>query len=296
MVEGSLKFGIILTLIFFFVELIGGYISGSLSLLADAGHMFRDVFALLLTLMAVNLSKRVPSKTRTFGYHRVEILAAFLNGILLVIISIWIFWEAYSRFQDPESIKGIYMFVVAVIGLLVNLIIVFKLHGSHDLNVRSAYLHVLTDTISSVAVIAASVWIYFTDQTIMDPILSVIIGLIILISSIKIIRESLYILLDFAPRDISFDSVVKDLESIKGIDEARNVHIRTLCSNIHSIQAHIQTRKGSMLNVERIRKKAKRMLDRKYNIKFATLEFECSTCRECGEMCVMDGKIRKLEH
>jgi len=163
-VEKSLKIAIILTSIFFVVEIIGGLISGSLSLLGDAVHMFRDVFALLISLSAINLAKKLPSRTKTFGYHRVEIFASFLNGILLLVVSGWIFWEAYQRFFTPEPIESITMFVVALIGLLVNLYVASKLHGSHDLNVKSAFVHVLTDTLSSIAVIFASIWIFFTNQ------------------------------------------------------------------------------------------------------------------------------------
>jgi len=201
-IKKSLKIAIVLTFVFFVVEVIGALISGSLSLLGDAGHMFRDVFALFISLSAVNIAEKLPTKTKTFGYHRIEIFAAFVNGILLIGISGWIFWEAYQRFFAPKPIESATMFIVALIGLLVNLYVAFKLRGSHDINVKSAFLHVFTDTLSSVAVIFASIWIFFTNQTIIDPILGTGIAIFILFSAFTIMEDSIHILLEFTPKNI----------------------------------------------------------------------------------------------
>ena len=287
-IEKSLKIAIILTSIFFVVEIIGGLISGSLSLLGDAMHMFRDVFALIISLTAINIAKKLPSNVKTFGYHRVEIFASFLNGILLLVVSGWIFWEAYQRFFTPKPIESVTMFIVAVIGLLVNLYVVSKLHGSHDLNVKSAFVHVLADTFSSIAVIFASIWIFFTNQTIIDPILGGVIAAFILLSSFIIIKNSVHVLLGFAPKNIDFDDVVKDIESVKGVQGTHNVHLWSLCSNINIIDAHIFTNEPNMGTIEVIKGKIKKNLE-KYNIKHATLEFEC-------EECVENDKIKKVKH
>jgi len=287
-VEKSLKIAIILTSIFFVVELVGGLISGSLSLLGDAVHMFRDVFALLLSLIAINIAKNLPSRTKTFGYHRVEIFASFLNGILLFGVSGWIFWEAYQRFFTPEPIESTTMFVVALIGLLVNLYVVSKLHGSHDLNVKSAFVHVLADTFSSIAVIFASIWIFFTNQVIIDPILGGVIAIFILFSAFVIIKDSIHVLLGFAPKNVNFDDVIKDIERVKGVQGAHNVHLWTLCSNINIIDAHVFTNEPSTAKIEGIKEKIKKNLE-KYNIKHVTLEFEC-------EECVEKDKIKKVKH
>jgi cobalt-zinc-cadmium efflux system protein len=286
--EKSLTIAIILTSTFFVVEVIGGFLSGSLSLLGDAGHMFRDVFALLLTLSAVKIAKKLPTKTKTFGYHRLEIFAAFTNGIMLIGISCWIFWEAYQRFVAPQPIRSIPMFVVALIGLLVNLYIALKLHGSHDLNIRSAFLHVLTDTISSAAVIFASLWIFFTDQVVIDPIFSIGIALFILISAFPIIRDSIHILLEFAPRDVNLDKVVTDIEEVKGVEGVHNVHLWSLCSNVNIIDAHVFTKETDMLKLEEMKHEIKSKLE-KYNIKHATLEFECEECKP-------NLTVKKLKH
>jgi len=287
-VEKSLKIAIILTSIFFVVEIIGGLISGSLSLLGDAVHMFRDVFALLISLSAINIAKKLPSKIKTFGYHRVEIFASFLNGILLFGVSGWIFWEAYQRFFTPKPIESITMFIVALIGLLVNLYVASKLHGSHDLNIKSAFVHVLADTLSSIAVIFASIWIFFTNQTIIDPIFGGVIALFILFSAFVIIKESIHVLLGFTPKNVNFDDVVKDIERVKGVKGTHNVHLWSLCSNINIIDAHIFTNEPNMAKIEGMKEKIKKNLE-KYNIKHATLEFEC-------EECVEKDKLRRMKH
>lgn len=287
-IEKSLKIAIVLTFVFFVVEVIGGLSSGSLSLLGDAGHMFRDVLALFISLSAINIAKKLPTKTKTFGYHRIEIFAAFVNGILLIGISGWIFGEAYQRISTPVSIESTTMFIVAMIGMLVNLYIAFKLHGSHDLNVKSAYIHVLTDTLSSVAVIFASVWIFFTNQTVVDAIVSMGIAVFILYSAFVIIRDSIRILLEFTPKNINFDEVIKDIQDVKDVQGAHNVHLWALCSNINVLDAHIFTTQRDMLRIEKIKKEIKKKLER-YNIKHVTLEFECKECVE-------NDIIKKLKH
>jgi len=287
-VESSLKIAILLTFVFFLVEVIGAWLSGSLSLLGDAGHMLRDVIALLISLSAINIAKKLPTKTRTFGYHRVEVLAALLNGIFLVGMSGWIMLKAYQRILQPAPIEGMTMFAVAFIGLVVNLYVVFKLHGSHDINVRSAFLHVLTDTLSSLAVIIAAIFIIFTNQTIIDPILGIGIALFILLSAYTIIKEALRILLEFTPKDVEIDEVIDDILSVRGVEDVHNIHIWSLCSNINVMDAHILTNEKNIEKLERIKKEIKEKLE-KYNIKHVTLEFEC-------EMCANNGKISKMGH
>ncbi|KXB02451.1 cation transporter [candidate division MSBL1 archaeon SCGC-AAA261F19] len=272
-IERSLEIAIALTSVFFVVEVMGGLISGSLSLLGDAGHIFRDVFALALSLGAVKVAKKLPTKNKTFGYHRVEIFAAFVNAIILIGISGWIFWKAYQRLLLPKPIESTTMFVVAVMGLLVNLYVAFKLHGSQDLNIRSAFIHVVGDTISSGSVIAASVWIFFTGQIIVDSILSVAIGIIILISAFVILKDSVCILLEFTPKEVDFDKIVEELESIKGVENVYSVHMWSLCSNVHALDAHVLTSNRDLEELEKIKEIIRGRL-KKYNIKHVTLEFE----------------------
>ncbi len=286
--EKYLKIAIALTSFYFIVEVIGGLFSGSLSLLGDAGHMLRDVFSLFITLGAIRIAKRLPSKTKTFGYHRVEILAAFINGLLLVGISGWIFWEAIKRFIEPVPVKSPLMFSVAFIGLIVNLYVALKLHGSDDLNIRAAFLHVLTDALASLAVIFASVWIFFTGKTIADPILGGVIAMFVLFSAFTVIRDSINILLEAAPKDIDFDSLVKDIEKIDGVEGIHDVHLWSLCSNLNAMDAHIFTSISDMEKIEYLKAKIKKKLET-LNIKHSTLEFEC-------EECLQKRKVEKMEH
>ncbi len=286
--EKSLKFAIALTLMFFAVEVAGGIISGSLSLLGDAGHMLRDVFALFISLTAIRLSRKLPTPTRTFGYHRVEIFAAFVNGLMLVGISIWIIYEAWQRFSAPPPIKSLPMLGAAVLGLAVNGIVAFKLHGSHDLNIRSAFLHVMTDLIFSLAVIGAAVWIHFTGQTIVDPVLSLLIGAVIAVSAVSIIRDSARILLEYVPKDIDLGQVIREIESMDGVESIHDVRVWSLCSHINALSAHILTGLRRLEEIEAVKTNLREMLT-KYNIKHATFEFECEACKD-------EGKLRKLIH
>ncbi len=286
--EKYLKIAIVLTSGYFIVEVIGGFISGSLSLLGDAGHMLRDVFSLFITLGALKIAKRLPSKTRTFGYHRVEILAAFINGLLLVGISGWIFREAIRRLSEPLPIQSPVMFFVAFIGLIVNLYVAFKLHESNDINIRAAFLHVLTDALASLAVIMASIWIFFTGKTIADPILGGIIAMIVFFSAFTVIRDSLNILLESTPRGINFDDLVIDIEKIKGVEGIHNIHLWSLCSNLNVMNAHIFTDISNMAEIENLKAKIKTKLE-KYNVKYSTLEFEC-------EECIRKEKVEKMKH
>jgi len=286
--EHSLKIATALTFAFFGVEVVGGIVSGSLSLLSDAGHMLRDVLALIISLGAIGIAKRVPTKTKTFGYHRIEIFAALLNGILLLGIGAWVLAEAYRRIYNPLSIESTTMLIVAAIGMVVNSYIAFKLHGSSDINVKSAYLHVITDTLSSAAVIVASIWIFFTNQTIVDAVLAAGIAVFMLYSAFKIVKDSVHILLEFVPKNVNLDEVIKDVLSVKGVRGIHNVHLWALCSNVHVFDAHVFTTHRDMLRIEKIKKEIKERL-KKYNIKHATLEFECEECTE-------NEIVKNIEH
>jgi cobalt-zinc-cadmium efflux system protein len=239
-------------------------------------------------MSALSISKRLPSKRRTFGFHRLEIFAAFLNGILLIAMGLWILWEAYRRFSTPKQIQSITMLIIALIGLGVNLFVAFRLHGSQDLNIKSAFFHVITDAAFSLAVIVAAILIFWTGQTIFDPILSALLSTIIIISAFKVIKEAVMILLEFAPKDVDFDQVVQDIQQVEGVLGVHGVHLWSLCSNINVIDAHIFTKEGSMTKIEKIKGEIKKRLE-KYNIKHATLEFEC-------EECTLSHEIGRMEH
>jgi cobalt-zinc-cadmium efflux system protein len=277
----SMKIALFITFVFLLVEIAGGLLSGSLALISDAGHMFSDVLALVLSLGAMTLALQLPTKERTYGYHRGEILAAFINSILLIGVSAGILYEAYLRAVNPAPVQGGLMFVVACIGLVANLGVVFLLHGSHNLNVRSAFLHVVGDTISSVAVIAAAAWITVTGQAIVDPVLSGIIAILIVISAGRILRETTSILLQFTPQSVDFDSVVADMTTVSGVDGVHHVHLWSLCSDINVLDAHVYSCERDVEKIEKMKQEIKERL-KKYRILHSTLEFECNECKDCA--------------
>ncbi|MFH0968356.1 MAG: cation diffusion facilitator family transporter [Methanobacteriota archaeon] len=276
-----IKVALLITGFFLLVEIIGGYISGSLALISDAGHMFSDVLSLILSLGAMILATRVATQERTYGLHRTEIFAAFINSLLLIGISGVIIWEAYQRFFNPSPIQSGIMIIVAIVGLLANLAIMFLLHGSHDLNMRSAFLHVLGDMLSSVAVIVAAVWIYLTGQVFIDSILSGIISVIIIGTGIGILRETTSVLLQFAPRSISFDEVIAEIKSVPDVEDVHHLHLWSLCSNIHVLDTHVYSCVKDMERIEEMKQEIKERL-KKYQILYSTLEFECITCTNCS--------------
>ncbi|MBP1929937.1 cobalt-zinc-cadmium efflux system protein [Methanolinea mesophila] len=277
----SLKIALAVTFVFLLVEIAGGFVSGSLALLSDAGHMFSDVLSLLLSLAAVTIATQLPTTSRTYGYHRVEIFVAFINSLVLIGVSAGIVWEAYLRFQNPVPIEGGLMFAIAFVGLVANGAIVWLLHGSRDLNIRSAFLHVIGDTVSSVAVMVAAAWIALTGQVIVDPLLSGIIAVIIVISAVRILRETVVILLQFTPRDVDFDAVVRDMTSVEGVENVHHVHLWSLCSGINVLDSHIYSCERDVAKIEGMKQEIKARL-KKYNILHSTLEFECEQCRECA--------------
>lgn len=277
----ALKLALVITIAFFILELAGGYLSGSLALISDAGHMFSDVLALLLSLGALTLATQLPTKERTYGFLRAEILAALINALLLVAVSAGILWEAYQRILTPAPVQGLLMGAVAVAGLVANIAVAFLLHGSHNLNVRSAFLHVIGDTVSSVAVIVAAIWISLTGQTLADPVLSGIIAVVILVSAFGILRETLTILLQFTPQSVDFDAVVADITSVKGVSGVHHVHLWSLSSEINVLDAHVYSCERDAREIELMKREIKERLE-KYHIHHSTLEFECEECSDCA--------------
>lgn len=220
-----LRWAFIVTAGFMLVEAVGGAISGSLALLADAGHMLTDSAALLFALLAVRFASRPPNTRHTFGWLRLTTLAAFLNAIALVVITILIVWEAIQRFQHPQPVAGVTMMVIAVAGLLANVLAFWILHrGSEEqnLNVRAAALHVLGDLLGSVGAIVAAVVILTTGWTPVDPILSVLVSCLVLRSAWRLLKESLNELLEGAPRSLDVAALQRDIR--RSIPEVRDVH------------------------------------------------------------------------
>lgn len=239
--EGSrLKWVLGITGAFMLAEVVGGWLSGSLALLADAGHMFTDAGALALSLFAMRVAERPASPTRTYGYVRLEVLAALVNGATLLVIAGLIVVEAWDRIRDPVDVDGVVLLSVATLGLIVNISGALLLHGhAHEnLNVRGAYLHVMGDLLGSVGAMVAGVVILATGWTLADPIVSVVIALLILVSAWKLVREATEVLLEAAPRHIDVPEVVDDLRDIDGLHQVHDVHVWTLTSGFVALSAH----------------------------------------------------------
>jgi cobalt-zinc-cadmium efflux system protein len=231
---------LVLTAVFMVVEFAGGWIANSLALMADAGHMLSDVAALGLSVFALTIAQRPPTPLKSYGYMRMEILAALANGVTLVVISLLIFWQAYQRFRTPEPVEGKLMLGVAAVGLLVNLGAAFMLHGSseHNLNVRGAYLHVIGDLLGSVAAILAAVIILATGWVLADPIISCIVGALILAGSWRLTSESVDVLLEATPRHIDLTEVGKAIAAVPGVEGVDDLHVWTLTSGVLAMSGH----------------------------------------------------------
>jgi cobalt-zinc-cadmium efflux system protein len=241
-----LRAALAVTAIFLIVEVIGGWLANSLALLADAGHMLTDVAALGLSLFVAWFSRHPASPQKTYGYLRWEVLAAFLNGATLLLISAWIVWEAVLRLRAPEAVGSGLMLVVAVAGLVVNIIAARLLHssGESSLNVRAAYLHVLSDLLGSVGTVAAAVIIRWTGWLAADPVASLIMALLILRGAWRVVRESVDVLLESTPSHISLGSVRAQLEAIPGIESVHDLHVWTVTSGLVAMSAHAIVRES----------------------------------------------------
>ncbi|MGV3489647.1 MAG: cation diffusion facilitator family transporter [Tuberibacillus sp.] len=237
---GKMKQAFFLALVILIAELVFGFISNSLALLADAWHMATDVAAIGLSWFALVQAKRPPNKKMTFGYERAGILAAAINGLTLIIITVWILYSAIGRIMHPEAVTGIGMFIGAGIGLVVNLIIVFSLNGEgHNLNVKAALLHVIGDIGASIGVIIAGIIIYFTGWQIVDPILSVVIALIVAFSAWNIIKKSFHILMEATPTNVNLDEVADKIRSVDSVRGVHDFHIWELGSGQNFFTCHV---------------------------------------------------------
>ncbi len=269
-----------LTAVTLIAELIGGFWTNSLALLSDAAHVFMDLFALVLSLAAIHLAKFPASDTRTYGWHRAEILASLINGTTLLLIAFGILSEAWGRLLHPEAVKSKEMFIIATIGLIMNLIVASRLHGhSHDdLNVRSAFLHVIGDAIASVGVIIGGIIMLYTGWFVLDAVISIVIVLIIGWGAIRILREAGHILLEGVPANIDINELVDKMRAVTGINDIHHLHVWSICSHITALSAHIDVEPDYRLRQSEIIGTLEQMLDHDYHITHTTFQGECSSC------------------
>ena len=284
--QKKFKFAVLITFCVFLGELIGGIWSGSLALLSDAAHVMSDTFSLVISWLAIYLSTRPATAARTYGYHRAEVFAAFVNGVTLIGISGWIFYEAYQRYMSPTEIKVTGMFIVACLGFVGNLLILWKLHGaSHgNLNVRSAMLHVIGDTFSSVAVVVGGAIIYWTGWYPIDALLSFLIGGIILIGAVNVTREAVHILLENSPRNADAHTVATHLRNLDSVEDIHDLHIWSLCSNYCALSVHVVVNENTTLAPDRILEEINTELQTHFGINHTTLQLEQVACAQGGNL------------
>jgi cobalt-zinc-cadmium efflux system protein len=283
-VEKNLFITMLLNFLVTIVEIVGGIVSGSLALLSDAIHNFSDGIAIILTYTAMRLSKRPRTLKHTFGLKRAEILAAIINASTLILISVFLIREAIERFSDPHPITGTLMLAVAVVGLAANVAGTLLLkRGSHEnLNIRAAYVHLLSDAVSSVAVIIGAVCILFFNITWIDPVLTILISVYILKETYDIVKESVDIIMMSSPSGIDINGLQRAVEEIPGVKNIHHVHIwRLNDSDIH-FEAHIDIEDMSVSQTTGMQRQIEKTLREGGRITHTTLQFECDACATKG--------------
>jgi len=281
--EENLIITMVLNFIITFVEVIGGLLSGSLSLLSDALHNFSDGISVIVSFIALRLSKRENTLKNTFGYKRAEILAALFNSSFLIIISFFLFKEAYLRIQHPQNIDSKIMITVALVGLAANVISVFLLKpGSKDnMNIRSAYVHLFSDSLSSLGVIIGGILIYYFNISIVDPILTFAIGAYVLKEGFDILKKSTDILMEKTPAHIDILKIKEVVEKIPEVDNLHHVHIWQANDKEFLFEGHIDVKKDINLSkAEELRSNISSILLNKFEINHTTIQIEYNACKD----------------
>lgn len=269
-----LKWALTINAVYFFAELIAGFMTNSLALLSDAGHMLSDVGALALSLFAFRVAERPATHHRTYGYHRVEILAALFNGLTLWLIVGVIFAAAYNRFFHPPEVESYGMVIVAALGLLVNIAAAAILHGGHhhNLNLRGAFLHVVSDGIGSVGAIAAGAIMLRTGWYVADPLISFFIGALILYSSWSLVKDSLSVLMQAVPKGIRLEEVRQTIEAVDGVSKVHDLHVWAVTSDIFTLSAHAVVENGG--DFHQVLNDIEDTLKQRFNIEHTTIQLE----------------------
>lgn len=272
---------------FMVVEFVGGYLTNSLALISDAGHMLSDAVALGLSLSALIFGARAATPSKTYGYKRFEILAALINGIVLVLLAVFICKEAIERLSSPPQVIGKGMMLISVIGLIVNVLVAWILHSQgstkENLNVRSAFLHVIGDLLGSVGAIIAAVLIIFFGWYIADPIASMIVSLLVLYSGWNVLKESINILMEAKPSDIDSEQVLQLLKSINGVEGVHDLHIWMITSDFSVMTVHLKVKPDADRDL--ILEKAKRSIVKEFGIRHVTIQTEGRELCLCEETC-----------
>jgi len=269
-----------ITVVMMVAEVIGGLLSNSLALLSDAAHMLTDSLALALSFFAMKFAVMPATERKTYGFYRLEILAALVNGAVLFVVSAFIIYHAYERILEPQPVQGELMLVVAFLGLLVNIaggLFLLK-HRKTNLNLRGAFLHIVGDALSSVGVIAGGIVIIYTGLYLIDPLLSVLIALAIIVSAGALVLEAVNILLESAPSHINIADVAKEIEGVRGVREAYHIHLWTITSGVYALSAHVLIQDQMVSGSRDILNAIRSLLTTRFKVLHSTIQLECERC------------------
>jgi len=301
--EGRFLWALGLTLLVLAGEVAGGLWTGSLALLSDAAHVLMDVVALGLSYIALRMAAQEPSDTHSYGLHRAEVLAAVINGGTLFVIAAGIFWEAGHRLMAPEPVKSLEMLLIAAAGLAVNLVVLFVLgghghsqdrhdhdrgheaghehaEGPGDLNVRSAWLHVLGDTLSSVGVIVAGLLIWWTGWMVLDPLMSIVIGGVLFIGAGRLLKSGIHILMEGVPEGLHLPEIGQAMAAVPGVREVHDLHVWSLCPGAIALSAHVTVDEATWSDTSGIQAALKAVLRDRFRIEHTTIQLECERCAQ----------------
>jgi cobalt-zinc-cadmium efflux system protein len=283
-IERSLGISIALNAIIFVVELVGGLLTNSLALISDALHNLSDSFALILSYAASKIVLWKSNSQKSYGYVRIEIFVAFINAIALVLIGLYIMYEAVQRFIAPEPVAGGWMLVIAAIGFVANTAatLLLKQHAHRDLNVRSAYLHLLTDALESLAVIVVGALIFLGHWYVLDPIISIAIGMFIIKSAWDVVAETVHLLTEGTPRGIDLNQVATFIQSLPGVESVHHLHIWGLSSRVRALSAHVVVQDQLISDGAAITSQLEKDLEHRFGINHPTLQLESAVCADQG--------------
>jgi cobalt-zinc-cadmium efflux system protein len=298
----KLKYAVMLSGIILAVEVVGGFLSNSLALLSDAGHVFADIIALSLSWYGVRQAGRPASRRMTFGYHRVGVVVALVNALSIFAIAVIIFYEAYQRWQAPPIVNSPLMLVTAVIGLGVNIFVASWLREEqrNNLNVRSAFWHAFGDALASIGVILGAIVILVTGWLVVDPLISALIGLIILASAGGIFREGMKVLLEATPKQVDVDNMVAAVKAVPGVRGLHDVHVWSISPEIHAMSGHVLIGDLPLSEAANIREEVERILRSQFDIEHSAIQLECDECKPNELFCSLQpgacGESEDHEH
>jgi len=289
-----LRWSLAATSVFVVVEVFAGIQAHSLALLSDAAHNFTDALALLLALVGFYLQSKPADEFKTYGYHRASVLSAFVNALTLLALCVWIFYESVLRLRQPNPVNEWVMIAVAALGLLMNggIVLALRAASRNDLNIRSAFVHMLGDAVGSVAIIAGALAIRYTGWPQVDPILSILIGLLIVWTAWDIIRESLNILLEGLPRGIRLQDVGATMRAIEGVLDVHDLHIWSLGSSTHALSCHVLIQDVPPSASDIILRRLNAVLEDTFHISHTTVQFEHVSCAISESGCAIPVKLQ----